>query len=62
MQTTLNLLTRSGVVFMAFQPSLSVDQYAMLLEISPQAETATDLRKKVAAWAQSENLTVRFDE
>jgi hypothetical protein len=57
-----NLLTRSGVVFMAFQPSLSAEQYAMLLEISQQAETANDLRNKVAAWAKSENLTVRFEE
>ena len=34
MQTTLNLLTRNGVVFTAFKSALSADQYSRLLEIA----------------------------
>jgi hypothetical protein len=62
MQTTLNLLTRNGVVFMGFKPALNAHQYAMLLEIAKAAQTADELRNTIADWAASQSLTVRFDE
>jgi hypothetical protein len=62
MQTILNLLTRNGVVFMAFQPSLSADQYARLLEIANAAQSEHELREDVRVWALSLGLAVRFEE
>ena len=62
MQTTLNLLTRNGTVFMDFRPHLNPEQYARLLEISQETQTADELRKALKEWAKSEKLAVRFDE
>jgi hypothetical protein len=62
MQTILNLLTRNGVVFMAFKPSLSAEQYARLLEISQVSENEDELRTSVGLWASREKLAVRFEE
>ena len=62
MQTTLNLLTRNGAVYMAFKPSLSAEQYARLLEISKSVESADELRKAIGAWAEMERLAVSFEE
>jgi len=62
MRTTLNLLTRSGTVYMDFQPHLSPEQYARLLEISEEAQSADELRKALREWAESEGLTARFEE
>ena len=62
MQTTLNLLTRDGAVYMAFRPSLSADQYADLLQLSEIAVTADGLRESVAQWAKTEGLDFSFSE
>ena len=62
MQTILNLLTRNGVVFMAFTPALTAAQYARLLEISQESENEDELRTSVSLWASREKLLVRFDE
>jgi hypothetical protein len=62
MRTTLNLLTRSGVVYMDFQPALSADQYAKLLEIAKEGDTADELRIVVREWADGEGLETEFDE
>jgi hypothetical protein len=62
MQTILNLLTRNGVVYMAFTPALSASQYARLLDISQKAENADELRTQISLWASGEGLAVRFEE
>ena len=62
MQTILNLLTRSGVVYMAFEPALSPGQYSQLHAIANAAATAEELRIAVEAWARAEHLRVRFEE
>lgn len=62
MRTTLNLLTRSGLVYMDFQPALSADQYAKLLEIANEGDSADDLRTAVQEWADREGLKTEFDE
>jgi hypothetical protein len=62
MQTTLNLLTRNGIVFMAFKPALSAEQYAQLLQISRGSENEDELRTSVSLWASREKLAVRFEE
>lgn len=62
MQTTLNLLTRNGVVFMAFKPALNADQYAELLVIARKAEDEKELRTEVGSFAGRENLAVCFDQ
>ena len=62
MRTTLNLLTRNGVVYLDFQPALSAAQYARLLEIAKEGETADKLRIMVREWADGEGLQVRFEE
>lgn len=62
MQTVLNLLTRSGVVYMAFEPHLSSDQYTCLLELANAAATAEELRATVEAWARAEGLRTTFEE
>jgi hypothetical protein len=62
MQTTLNLLTRSGTVFMEFRPHLTPEQYARLLEISEATNTADELREALKQWAKAEGLDARFEE
>ena len=62
MQTILNLLTRNGVVYMAFKPSLSAEQYAKLLAISQESETEDELRTSVSLWASQESLSISFNE
>lgn len=62
METILNLLTRDGIVYMAFRPSLTAAQYSTLLDLSGQAPSAFDLRESIRRWAQSEGLQVTFDE
>lgn len=62
MRTTLNLLTRDGAVYMAFEPSLSVPQYARLLDIATRAENGDELENGVKAFARAEGLRVSFDE
>lgn len=61
MRTTLSLLTRDGAVFMAFEPALTVAQYARLLDIAKRAGTEDELRLAVEAWARSEGLKASFD-
>lgn len=62
MRTTLNLLTRTGLVYMDFQPHLSANQYARLLAIARDAENSDELRSSIAEWAKAEELTVSFEE
>jgi len=61
MQTTLNLLTRDGAVYMSFSPSLKADQYAELLALSNQTSDADELRIRVSAWAAKRGLRYSFD-
>ena len=63
MRTTLNLLTRNGAVYMDFQPALSADQYAKLLQITKSSDgSANELRAVIREWADDEGLAVRFEE
>ena len=62
MRTTLNLLTRNGAVYLDFQPALSAAQYAHLLEIAKEGQTADELRIIVREWAEAVGLEVRFEE
>ena len=62
MRTTLNLLTRNGVVYLDIKPALSGTQYNRLMEISKETETADELRIMVREWADQEGLAVGFEE
>jgi hypothetical protein len=62
MRTTLNLLTRDGAVYVAFQPALSAAQYGQLLELTRQPVTIDDMQKAVGTWAKTQGLKVSFDE
>jgi hypothetical protein len=62
MRTTLNLLTRNGLVYMDFQPHLTADQYTRLMELVKTPETADELRKAIEVWANEEGLKVSFEE
>ena len=62
MRTTLNLLTRSGAVYLDFRPALSPQQYARLFEIAKGTATEDELRDTVTAFARAEGLRVCFDE
>jgi hypothetical protein len=61
MQTTLNLLTRDGAVYMAFSPHLTPVQYTELVRVSEMAENATELRQLVSVWAAEEGIAHSFD-
>ena len=62
MRTTLNLLTRDGVVYVAFRPRLSSRQYDELLKLAGEPSTAQEMRKALRQWAESRGLEVSFDE
>ena len=62
MKTTLNLLTRDGLVYMSFQPALTANQYAELLDLAHQGTTAAQLRDNVRQWAEQQRLKVSFEE
>ena len=62
MRTTLNLLTRNGVVYLDFKPALSGTQYTRLLQIASETQTADELRIMVREWADQEGLAVGFEE
>ncbi len=62
MQTTLNLLTRDGAVFMAFSPHLTASQYAQLMALSEVCLDADELRKRVAEWAAEQGLKFSLEE
>jgi hypothetical protein len=62
MRTTLNLLTRSGVVYIDFRPALTGPQYTRLVDIVNRAATEQELRDSVMAFARAERLKVCFDE
>jgi len=61
MQTTLNLLTKDGAVYMTFSPALQATEYAKVLEISDDAADAEDLRQQLGQWAKSRGLRYSFD-
>jgi hypothetical protein len=58
--TTLNLLTRDGVVTVLIVPSLNSDHYAELYEIVRSIETAAQLRTAVMAACKKSGRTVSF--
>jgi UDP-N-acetylglucosamine:LPS N-acetylglucosamine transferase len=60
-ETILNLLTREGAFYMAFQPSLSAEQYAELIEAVKKASTRQEMQKVVAAFAKRHKLAVSLD-
>ena len=60
MQTTLNLLTPDGTVYMAFSPSLKADEYAELKLANDASDTA-ELRQEVKAWASRKAIRFSFD-
>ncbi|HUE70843.1 MAG TPA: hypothetical protein VMP01_08125 [Pirellulaceae bacterium] len=62
MRTTLNLLSRDGVVYMGFAHSLTGEQYAQLLDLIRTPETADDMREAVLVWGTEHGLKVSFDE
>ena len=62
MKTTLNLLTRDGVVFLAFRPALTAHQYAELLDLVEHGTTADQMRSAVSQWAERQGLEVSFEE
>lgn len=59
--TTLNLLTRDGVVTVLIVPELNADHYSELYDIACHAsETAEELRVAVKAACARWGLTVSF--
>jgi hypothetical protein len=58
--TKLNLLTRDGMVEVTYTPLLSPEQYAELLEIVREAETAKELRQVAAKASQRWQRQVSF--
>jgi hypothetical protein len=62
MKTALNLLTREGMVYMAFQPALTAHQYAELLDIVEHGVTAEQMREAVKQWAERQRLQISFEE
>jgi hypothetical protein len=46
---------------MAFQPSLSAEQYAELIEAVKKASTRQEMQKVVAAFAKRHKLAVSLD-
>jgi hypothetical protein len=62
MRTILNLLTRDGVVYMAFSPPLNPEQYAELWELTHHPETNHEMEDAVQGWAQRQRLKVSFNE
>jgi hypothetical protein len=58
--TTLNLLTRDGIVTVLIMPSLEADDYSELYEIVCDAETADELRASVNRACQGWGRTVNF--
>jgi hypothetical protein len=60
-ETILTLLTREGAFYMAFHPSLSVEQYAKLLEAVKKASTRQEMRKVVTAFAKRHQLACSLD-
>lgn len=62
MNTSLNLLTRDGAVYVAFSPALTAAQYAELLQLVKQPGSDEDLRQALQAWARVNGLSVNFSE
>jgi hypothetical protein len=58
--TTLNLLTRDGVVTVRIVPALESDHYAKLHDAVRDAETAGELRAAVKRLCDEWNRTVSF--
>ena len=58
--TTLNLLTRDGIVTVLIVPSLDSDCYSELYDIVCGAETADELRRLVKAACEIWDRTVSF--
>jgi hypothetical protein len=61
-QTILNLLTRDGVVYLAFSPSLTAEQYAELLELTKRQSTREEMLAAVGQWAQEQGLKLGVEE
>jgi len=62
MRTTLNLLTRDGLVYMSFSPHLTPKQYGELIDIVDHGTTADEMRQAVKRWADLLGLRVEFNE
>jgi hypothetical protein len=62
MQTTLNLLTRDGALYLAFSPPLSADQHIELLELSKTADDRIELCNLVLDWAKTSGLQLSLNE
>jgi len=58
--TTLNLLTRDGIVTVFIVPALASDDYAAFYDIVRSAETPDELREKLKAASEQWNRTVSF--
>ena len=58
--TTLNLLTRDGIVTVLIVPSLGTDHYFELYDIVCGADTADELRRLVQAACQKWERAVNF--
>jgi len=61
-KTILNLLTRDGVVYLAFAPSLTPEQYSDLLELTKQPSTREEMLTVVSQWAQEQGLKLSLEE
>ena len=62
MKTTLNLLTREGLVYVSFRPALTAPQYAELLDLVERGTSAEEMREAIRQWADLEQLEVDFEE
>jgi hypothetical protein len=62
MKTTLNLLSREGIVYISFRPALSAEQYAALLALVENGTSADEMRDAIREWADNEQLLVDFEE
>jgi len=61
MRTELNLLTRDGTFYVAFEPQLSPDRYAELLVLVQAADNPQELKASVTSWAGKHGLRFSLD-
>ena len=62
MDTILNLRTPFGVIYMAFRPLLTADQYADVLKIVAASDRREQVEGSVRAMAAIDGFTVSFAE
>ena len=62
METRLQLWMQDGALAIAFEPKLTPDQYAELLEVSKESTTREELRASVMALAKTWGMEAQCDD